>query len=861
MKIDKPIFNHSICIAIFSLTTFALASQKIIVPNETSGKFRNSDEIRYYKLDIDVPHVVCPFSYEINDIYVPYNKNRRPKSFVPISNFVATYQNFPPEAEEAFEFALGILEEIIPTPIQINVLAQFDQLDGGTLASARATGFFTVTGGGLPDNTIFPIALAEKLSAENLNETDFDLGVSIDERTNWYYDFNNPTDINGQFDFVSVVLHEMLHGLGFLSFTAVEGSLGGIGLQGGIHLLYDRFLEDGEGRSLIEDIPNGSFELGSLLRGNDLFFGSAFFTINSPNDLPKIYSPPGFNPTSSISHIDQLLYFRTENSLMTPTTTLNEVIHDPGIALDMLYDIGWNRTSIFLQHDFFTEDVNEDAEFVVQVLSDFPFDTSTLQLFHFEGDFNFLNLNRVPLESTGQDNLFRAVVAAPGEDKMINFYYSVRDGRNISVSNPFGAPNQFFRFSWGTDQILPVISHIPVTSINENESSVFISCIISDEFTGVERAFVHYNVEGKTSGTEDMVPRVGQFGEVLFEAEINVGTIDTNDIIEYRIVAVDRSSNANEGVLPESGFFEVNVNALARPISQYVSDFDDLVDDFVGEGFSVRLEDGFSNPALHSTHPYGHAATLGLSSFDLTYELKFSVIVAADNAEITYDEIVLLEPGELNVPFGQAEFWDYVIVEAKFFEGTEWLPLLAGYDSRAQGNWNNDYLSSFSTCPEVSAIPECISDIAGDESMFRSRRIDLNINEDINTGDTIFIRFRLFSDPEAFGWGWAIDNLSIQGLRITTPVEEVELVNLFDIRPNPVRDDQVQIVLNFEELKPSLNIGIRDITGRSLYSNNVSTNTKNLKLHINTASYPAGIYFVTISDSKGITTKKMMVTR
>jgi len=32
-----------------------------------------------------------------------------------------------------------------------------------------------------------------------------------------------------------------------------------------------------------------------------------------------------------------------------------------------------------------------------------------------------------------------------------------------------------------------------------------------------------------------------------------------------------------------------------------------------------------------------------------------------------------------------------------------------------------------------------------------------------NGGDTVLIRFRLFSDPFANGWGWAIDNLEIQG--------------------------------------------------------------------------------------------------
>jgi hypothetical protein len=37
----------------------------------------------------------------------------------------------------------------------------------------------------------------------------------------------------------------------------------------------------------------------------------------------------------------------------------------------------------------------------------------------------------------------------------------------------------------------------------------------------------------------------------------------------------------------------------------------------------------------------------------------------------------------------------------------------------------------------------------------------INENENIASGDILLIRFRLYSDPAAVGWGWAIDNLSV----------------------------------------------------------------------------------------------------
>ena len=835
-----------------------------INPTYTDENVVASDEIKYWISNADIKPVECPFTDVPNPIYVPFNKARFEKSNVPVSNFEASLFSFPPEAVAPFEYALTILEELLPSPITINVGAVFTQLDGGTLASAGTTAHIVITGGGLPDDTSFPIALAEKLVEENINGDNFDIVVQIDEGTNWYYDFENPDGINGQFDFVTVILHELFHGLGMASNTFVNGSDGIIFPTDTItftdFLFYDRLLADGQGRSLLEEIPNVSFEMGSLLRSNNLFWEGDFFRINRPTDLPKIYAPSAFSSTSSISHLDQITYSRTVDGLMTPNGAPDEIIHDPGISLEMLYDLGWNRTAIFLEHGFFTEDVNEDMEFLVRVTSDFPFDTSTLLLFYFEGDFNFLNLNRVPLEYTGEDNMFRAVLPAPGEDRMINFYYSVRNSRNISVSNPFSAPNQFFRFSWGEDQILPEISHSPVTSINENESSFIVLCSIIDEFTGVDSAFVEYNIEGKTSGVENLITIVDQFGALIYGAIIEVGDVDSSDVINYRIVAVDGSSRANEGTLPSEGFFQVKVNPIAKPVSQYVSDFDDLVDDFIGEGFSVRQEDGFSSPAIHSTHPYGDAGSMGLSFFNSTYELKFPVVIASENAEMTFDEVVLIEPGELNTQFGETEFWDFAVVEAKFFDDTQWFPIVAGYDSRSNPAWSNKYNESFSPCPEISAITQCISNGEGDESLFRSRRIGLAIPEVILPGDTLFLRFRLFSDPAAFGWGWAIDNLSIQGVAITTKVEEVELVELFDIRPNPVQNDHVQIALQFEEFKQSMQVGIRDINGRVVYSNKIQ-NVKSTQLELNTSAYPAGVYFVTIADKKGVTTKKMIVSR
>lgn len=123
----------------------------------------------------------------------------------------------------------------------------------------------------------------------------------------------------------------------------------------------------------------------------------------------------------------------------------------------------------------------------------------------------------------------------------------------------------------------------------------------------------------------------------------------------------------------------------------------------------------------------------------------------AQGASIKFDEIVLVEPGEPASVFGNDDFYDYVVTEASKDGGLSWKPVEDGYDSRANADWLAKYNSS---------IISNISQGKGDPSLFKPRVLDLLKN--FKAGDEILLRFRLFSDPAAAGWGWAIDNLKIQ---------------------------------------------------------------------------------------------------
>ena len=55
--------------------------------------------------------------------------------------------------------------------------------------------------------------------------------------------------------------------------------------------------------------------------------------------------------------------------------------------------------------------------------------------------------------------------------------------------------------------------------------------------------------------------------------------------------------------------------------------------------------------------------------------------------------------------------------------------------------------------------------------------------ETFDPGDTIFIRFRLFSDPAVVAWGWAIDDIVIQPEVITYITEPMaQLYRVIPVR-------------------------------------------------------------------------------
>ncbi len=281
--------------------------------------------------------------------------------------------------------------------------------------------------------------------------------------------------------------------------------------------------------------------------------------------------------------------------------------------------------------------------------------------------------------------------------------------------------------------------------------------------------------------------------------------------------------------------------AVAR--SFYSSDLNSATaaNDFSGNGFSVQTAAGFSNPAIHSAHPYTTAASF-------IYMLNVPIKVAASEATLEYDDVAIVEEGT-DPYYTDPNFWDYVIVEGTK-DGLNWLPLIDGYDARANPQWSAAY----------NAVQ------SGNQSMFVHHSI--NLRDRFQTGEVIFVRFRLYSDPAVVAWGWAIDNLEIQ--TSTTVVENEEdsprVFNLAQNYPNPF-NPSTNITYDLARDTP-VNLKIYNLAGqlvRTLVNHvrqNAGTHTVSWKGEDDEGMIVAsGVYLYRVEAGDFVDSRKMILLR
>ena len=196
------------------------------------------------------------------------------------SEFEVSYVGFSNEAKAAFEKAVEIWAQNISSPITIRIEAVWtsEGFNENTLGHAGANSLFL-----LPHpnpafgNAWFPDALADKISGFDRDRNGPDIVAEFNSAfSDWYFGLDQLPPFE-KYDFVSVVLHEITHGLGFSTSMKIEngiGSWGGLisGPGSSTPKAFDLYLSDSDfNEYLMEKYPNNSPQLGDVLQGNDIF--------------------------------------------------------------------------------------------------------------------------------------------------------------------------------------------------------------------------------------------------------------------------------------------------------------------------------------------------------------------------------------------------------------------------------------------------------------------------------------------------------------------------------------------------------------------------------------------------------------
>ena len=279
---------------------------------------------------------------------------------------------------------------------------------------------------------------------------------------------------------------------------------------------------------------------------------------------------------------------------------------------------------------------------------------------------------------------------------------------------------------------------------------------------------------------------------------------------------------------------------LARiaPVTTYTTSFSPgMATDFYGDGFSVTTADGFgpSDYAIHSNHPYATAD-------EFTFQLLVPIIIADTLSYLYYEDIAIIEPGEAGTVFGDDEFWDYVVVEGSSDGGLTWTPLADGYDSDASVFWSSAY-DNGSTPNSNMYVPQLI-----------------NLHDTYSPGDTVYFRFRLFSDPAVVGWGWVIDELSIQDPAVLESVLGIK--DIVDVQlslfPNPTQE-RFTVSYTLEDAM-NVEIMVTDLQGRVIMRQSQGLQAPgNHKQSFDLNQARPGQYMVTVQGAFGRQTTPLIV--
>jgi hypothetical protein len=787
---------------------------------------------------------VCYAGTKVKRIFIPppaefYNRTNAKKG-----GSVKVYTTgFSNQGKAAIEYAASILASMLPADTRITILADWSKIStAGVLGHSSITSY--IGGWGIDaekPEAFYPIALAEKIYGDSLNTAiEGDITLTINSTTNWYLGIDGlvPKGSN-KFDLVTVALHELCHGIGFFDSMNTDETTGWWGVSS-LPAIYDSFVENLKGEKIIDTtkFKNYSPQLLNQLTSGQLFFNGPLLRKFTDGKRAQLYDPPTWEAGSSVSHLDEEPVTLQENALMTPFIDREEVIHDPGkYTFSILGDLGWINTRIIHKKITDTEENISQVTLNATVKSDTTYNRNKVGLVY---SYNmFVTCDTVYMTSPNTDNNFSAILSIPVYNTQIQYYMFVQDCFLRTYRSPSLVRLFKNTFYVGSDTVKPVIIHTPVKYYFETIDTVRFKADVTDNI-GVDTVYVEYKVNNGL--TKFLGLKAGLNGSYANYLNARNLSLNGGDSVYYRIIAFDKSHNNNKAVFPSKGYSVTGIENIDDVVTKFETDFSgNASNDFFTDGFTISKPEGFSKFGLNSRHPY-ESPEDNSKTIEYSAMLRHPLKINESGVLVSYDEIVLVEPGETGSVFGSSDFYDYVILDASKDFGKTWFNMINGYDSRLYSIWETSYNGS---------ITEQNSIFVPTESLIRNHKFLLKPSDKISAGDTMMIRFRLYSDPFANGWGWVVENLKIAPF-----IDAVETINKENIVvfPNPGKG-LIHILSDKSDNLYSSGNQYKVLNSAGICIRNARTSGNNENV-IDISDCSSGIYYIQIYRDDGLTTIK-----
>jgi hypothetical protein len=253
------------------------------------------------------------------------------------SKFQINYKNFPEWAKKDFQAAVDIWGANFASNVTITIDASWGRSASfGVLGSARPGNYYSGFDGAPDASLWYPSALANALAGKDLDPQNAEMIIQVNSIATWNTR-NDGAPRSNEYDLESVFLHEMAHGLGFLSTDSYDSFFG----YGTIEqpTPFDAYAQLPDKRRL-SDLPSPSIELGKALNSPLTWSGESGTAANNGTPI-VLYTPSRYEEGSSVSHIDETTYANLgSNSIMTPNLDSGEIYREPGsLLLGMMQDL------------------------------------------------------------------------------------------------------------------------------------------------------------------------------------------------------------------------------------------------------------------------------------------------------------------------------------------------------------------------------------------------------------------------------------------------------------------------------------------------------------------------------------------